>query len=160
MVFESFGFKYGVPHDADFIFDTRFLPNPYWIPELRPYSGLDQPVIDYLGAQEEVSAYINQIFTFLRNWLPMIERSSRSYLTVALGCTGGYHRSVYTAEQLAKRFRDYNKVVRSGTLRWKSCRSPEIRSANQQASAAILPSEQGSCGNRGCPVPLFRAHIR
>lgn len=84
MVFESFGFKYGVPHDADFIFDTRFLPNPYWIPELRPYSGLDQPVIDYLGAQEEVSAYINQIFTFLRNWLPMIERSSRSYLTVAL----------------------------------------------------------------------------
>ena len=111
MVFESFGFKYGVPHDADFIFDTRFLPNPYWIPELRPYSGLDQPVIDYLSTQEEVSAYINQIFNFLRNWLPMIERSSRSYLTVALGCTGGYHRSVYTAEQLAKRFRDYNKVV-------------------------------------------------
>lgn len=111
MVIESFGFKNGNPKDADFVFDARFLPNPHWIPKLRSLTGLDEAVIEYLKSKEEVVEFINQIDVFINNWLPQIERNNRSYLTVAIGCTGGQHRSVYIAEQLAERFKNRNKTV-------------------------------------------------
>lgn len=104
LMFESFGFKNGVPIDADFVFDARSLPNPYWDPALRPLSGLDEPVRQYLSTQDDVVAMQTDIFQFLEKWLPRIERSNRSYLTVAVGCTGGQHRSVYLCEQLKQAF--------------------------------------------------------
>jgi UPF0042 nucleotide-binding protein len=104
VVFESFAFKNGVPLDADFVFDVRVLPNPYYIRELRPLSGRDAPVAAYLEAQPEVAEMLQQIDAFLQRWLPSFEDDQRSYLTVALGCTGGQHRSVYGVEWLARRF--------------------------------------------------------
>ena len=104
LVFESFAFKHGVPLDADYVFDVRVLPNPYYIRELRPLTGRDAPVASYLEGQPEVAAMIEQIETFLARWLPAFEEDQRSYLTVALGCTGGQHRSVYAVETLARRF--------------------------------------------------------
>jgi RNase adapter protein RapZ len=104
--FESFGFRQGIPKDADFVFDARFLPNPYWEPELRMLTGLDQGVIDYLSASPEAQAYLDDLRRFLAAWLGRIEAANRSYLTVAIGCTGGRHRSVYLAERLAAHFQD------------------------------------------------------
>jgi UPF0042 nucleotide-binding protein len=104
LVFESFAFKYGVPLDADYVFDVRVLPNPYYIRELRALSGVDAPVVEYLRAQPETGEMLGQIDAFLRRWLPAFETDQRNYLTVAIGCTGGQHRSVYFAEQLAQRF--------------------------------------------------------
>ncbi len=104
LVFESFAFKHGVPIDADFVFDVRMLPNPYYIKELKPLTGRDQPVIDYLAQQPESAEMIAQIEAFLLRWLPTMEGDQRSYVTVAIGCTGGQHRSVYCVEQLQKRF--------------------------------------------------------
>ena len=111
LVFESFGFKHGTPKDANFVFDARFLPNPHWVPELRALTGLDGPVRDYLQAQPDVMLYSQQIDTLLSNWLPHLERNNRSYVTVAIGCTGGQHRSVFITEQLAASFRARNKTV-------------------------------------------------
>ncbi len=105
LVFESFAFKHGVPLDADFVFDVRVLPNPYYMRELRPQTGRDAAVADYLQDQPEVTEMLAQIETFLRRWLPSFEQDQRNYLTVAIGCTGGQHRSVYCVEQLARRFR-------------------------------------------------------
>jgi UPF0042 nucleotide-binding protein len=93
-----------VPRDADFVFDLRVLPNPYYLRELRPLTGRDATVADYLGAQPEAVEMLSQIEAFLMHWLPPFEDDQRSYLTVALGCTGGQHRSVYAAEVLARRF--------------------------------------------------------
>jgi RNase adapter protein RapZ len=104
LVFESFAFKQGVPLDADFFFDLRVLPNPYYVRELRPLTGRDAPVAAYLEAQPEAAEMLGQIETFLSRWLPSFEDDQRSYLTVAIGCTGGQHRSVYGVEWLAKRF--------------------------------------------------------
>jgi len=104
LVFESFAFKHGVPLDADYVFDVRVLPNPFYIRELRPLDGRDVVVADYLQAQPEVGEMLGQIEVFLRRWLPAFEEDQRSYLTVAIGCTGGQHRSVFFAEQLARRF--------------------------------------------------------
>ncbi len=104
LVFESFAFKHGVPLDADYVFDVRVLPNPYYIRELRPLTGRDAPVAAYLQAQPEVAEMLQQIQTFLQRWLPAFEDDQRSYLTVAVGCTGGQHRSVYGVEWLAQRF--------------------------------------------------------
>ena len=104
LVFESFAFKHGVPLDADYVFDMRVLPNPYYIRELRPLTGRDAPVAAYLEAQPEAGEMLQQIQTFLQRWLPSFEDDQRSYLTVALGCTGGQHRSVYGVEWLARRF--------------------------------------------------------
>lgn len=101
--FESFGFKHGMPTEADFMFDVRFLPNPHWEPELRPLTGLDEPVQHFLSCQPLVAKFILQIENLLETWLPHLERNNRSYLTVAIGCTGGQHRSVFVAEELAKR---------------------------------------------------------
>jgi len=108
IVFESFGFKYGLPRDVDFVFDVRFLPNPHWVPELKPYTGLDRPVIEYFEQQDVVAKFQQHLEYFIATWLPDIERNNRSYLTVAIGCTGGQHRSVYVAQQLAKHFSDGN----------------------------------------------------
>lgn len=104
LVFESFAFKQGVPRDADFVFDVRVLPNPHYIRELRPHTGRDEPVAKYLEEQPEVGEMLSQIESFLTRWLPSFEDDQRSYLTVAIGCTGGQHRSVYFAEALARRF--------------------------------------------------------
>ena len=104
LVFESFAFKRGVPLDADMVFDVRVLPNPYYLRELRPLNGRDIEVATYLRAQPEVMEMLDQIETFLRRWLPNFEDDQRSYLTVAIGCTGGQHRSVFMAETLAQRF--------------------------------------------------------
>ena len=104
LVFESFAFKRGVPLDADMVFDVRVLPNPYYLRELRPLTGRDQLVADYLREQPEVMEMLDQIEAFLRRWLPNFEEDQRSYLTVAIGCTGGQHRSVFMCEALAERF--------------------------------------------------------
>ena len=104
LVFESFAYKHGVPLDADFVFDMRALPNPYYVRELRPKTGRDATVAAYLQAQPEVGEMLQQIAAFLQRWLPAFREDRRSYLTVALGCTGGQHRSVYAAEWLARRF--------------------------------------------------------
>jgi UPF0042 nucleotide-binding protein len=104
LVFESFAFKRGVPTDADYVFDVRMLPNPHYEPELKQLTGRDQPVIEFLQAQEEVAVMQHHIAHFLENWLDALARDHRSYVTVAIGCTGGQHRSVYLVEQLARRF--------------------------------------------------------
>ena len=102
--FQSFGFKKGVPIDADYVFDVRCLPNPYWQEELRGMTGKEQPIIDFLSAHDSVKRMQDDIYQFVHNWLPEFESGNRSYLTVAIGCTGGQHRSVYISEQLAKAF--------------------------------------------------------
>lgn len=104
VMFESFGFKSGVPVDADIVFDVRCLPNPYWEPELRPLTGLDQPVMDFLSQHDDVNEMLADIRAFLEKWLPRFEASNRSYMTVAVGCTGGQHRSVYLCERLREAF--------------------------------------------------------
>lgn len=104
LVFESFAFKRGIPVDADYVFDVRMLPNPHYEPDLRALTGLDAPVIAYLDAQPEVGEMRRQIHAFLAHWLPPLARDHRSYVTVAIGCTGGQHRSVYLVEQLAAAF--------------------------------------------------------
>ena len=105
LLFESFAYKRGVPGDADFVFDARVLPNPHWNPALRPLSGRDAGVRDYLDTQPEVSEYVGQVSSFLDTWLPRLRGETRSYVTVAFGCTGGKHRSVYLAERLAEHAR-------------------------------------------------------
>lgn len=113
LLFESFGFKNGVPADADFVFDVRCLPNPHWEPQLRPLTGLDRPVIEFLERQSEVMEMVADLRRLLEAWLPRFEASDRSYLTVSVGCTGGQHRSVFIAEALARHFngiRDYVMV--------------------------------------------------
>jgi UPF0042 nucleotide-binding protein len=101
VVLESFAFKRGVPQDADFIFDARILPNPFWVDELREHSGLDAPVRDWLEKDEAVARMMADVLNFLRTWLPEFRQSQRSYVTVGVGCTGGRHRSVYLVERLA-----------------------------------------------------------
>jgi UPF0042 nucleotide-binding protein len=104
LVFESFAFKRGVPTDADYVFDVRMLPNPHYEPELRQLTGRDLPVAEFLQAQPEVELMQLQIANFLESWLDALARDHRSYVTVAIGCTGGQHRSVYLVERLAQRF--------------------------------------------------------
>lgn len=111
LVFESFAYKFGVPLDADYVFDVRVLPNPHYVRELQPLTGRDAPVAHYLRAQPEVGAMLDQIEAFLSRWLPAFEDDQRSYLTVAIGCTGGQHRSVYLVQTLAERF-----AARAATL--------------------------------------------
>ena len=116
--FQSFGFKHGVPLDADFVFDARSLPNPYWIPELRPLTGKDQDIIDFLEAQPLVTEFFQDIAGFLERWIPRFEAEGRSYLTIAIGCTGGQHRSVYLVNALINYFKNpfVNIIVRHREL--------------------------------------------
>ena len=106
VLFVSFGFKHGVPRDADFVFDVRCLPNPHWEAHLRPLTGQDKPVIDFLACDPLVEEMFHSVTDFLETWIPRYQAENRSYLTVALGCTGGQHRSVYLVERLARHFRD------------------------------------------------------
>ncbi len=106
ILFRSFGFKHGIPGDADFVFDARTLPNPYWETSLRSQSGRDAPVIEFLEGHEDVARYVADVRSFLERWIPEFRKANRSYLTIAIGCTGGQHRTVYVAEQLGRLFRD------------------------------------------------------
>lgn len=106
LLFLSFAYRRGVPVDADFVFDARVLPNPHWDARLRPLSGRDADVRSYLDAQEEVNLYATQVQTFLDTWLNKLRSETRSYVTVAFGCSGGRHRSVYLAERFAQHARD------------------------------------------------------
>ena len=105
LVFESFAFKRGIPTDADFVFDVRMLPNPHYESHLRPLTGRDEPVQDYLRQSAEVERMQKHIEDFLLQWIPAIQKDHRSYVTVAIGCTGGQHRSVYLVEMLAEAFK-------------------------------------------------------
>lgn len=104
LVFQSFAFKRGIPVDADFVFDVRMLPNPHYEADLRDLTGLDQPVVDFLAAQPDVALMRNHIEGFLAHWLQAMAHNHRSYVTVAIGCTGGQHRSVYLVERLTETF--------------------------------------------------------
>ncbi|TDR31419.1 RNase adapter RapZ [Hydromonas duriensis] len=123
VLFESFGFKHGIPMDADFVFDVRCLPNPFYDHSLRPLTGLDAPVQEFLVAQPDTHLMISDIEQFIQRWLPRFEEDNRSYLTIAIGCTGGQHRSVYIAKILADRLIDKGLrapeqvLVRHRTLR-------------------------------------------
>lgn len=118
LLFESFGYKLGIPLDADFTFDARCIPNPYWEPNLRSLNGTDEVVADYLRKQPTTQKLINDITHFLETWLPCYEVDNRNYMTIAIGCTGGQHRSVYLVEQIAKHFRDrqFNVQIRHREL--------------------------------------------
>lgn len=105
VLFQSFGYKYGIPLDADFVFDVRTLPNPHWEPELRGLTGKDQPIIDFLSSNPKVQQMLLQLQNFLDTWIPEIATDNRNYLTVAIGCTGGQHRSVFITEQLQQRYK-------------------------------------------------------
>ncbi len=104
LLFESFGYKHGTPLDADYVFDVRCLPNPYWQTELRQFTGLDEPVVRFLEQNPDVRSMFDEICRFLEKWLPHFEREDRTYLTIAVGCTGGQHRSVYLVHRLAEYF--------------------------------------------------------
>lgn len=109
LLLQSFGYKFGVPLDSDFVFDVRFLPNPYWHPELRPFTGLDMNVQAYISEKPETSQFIQQLSDFLTTWIPHFKASNRSYMTISIGCTGGQHRSVFLVETL-------NKILASNHL--------------------------------------------
>jgi UPF0042 nucleotide-binding protein len=111
LLFESFGFKHGVPLDADLVFDVRCLPNPNYDPRLRPLTGRDRPVIEFIESDASTRKMLEDIRRFVADWLPAFDRDNRSYLTVAIGCTGGQHRSVYFAETLAASFRGQAQVL-------------------------------------------------
>ncbi len=102
---QSFGYKHGMPMNADYVFDVRILPNPYWVQELRGLTGKDQEVIDFLSSEDIVQEYFDGMSGFLEHWIPYFEKENRSYLTIAIGCTGGQHRSVFLAEKLAAKFK-------------------------------------------------------
>lgn len=106
VLFQSFGFKHGIPSDSDFMFDVRCLPNPHWDAKLRPLTGLDTEVQEFLNAREEVSDMYSHIRNFLEFWIPQFEAQNRYYLTISIGCTGGQHRSVYITEKLCNYFQD------------------------------------------------------
>ena len=108
---ESFGFKYGIPADADFVFDLRSLPNPYWTIKLRGFTGLDEEVQTFLDAQDAFGAMFDDIRRFLERWVPHYREANRGYMTIAIGCTGGQHRSVYMAEKVAARLRSRHEQV-------------------------------------------------
>ncbi|MEC9407182.1 MAG: RNase adapter RapZ [Abyssibacter sp.] len=111
VLFLSFGFKYGVPDDVDYVFDVRCLPNPHWKPALKPQTGQDADVADYLASLPACQALESDIASFLERWLPAFEGQDRTYITVGIGCTGGRHRSVYLVEALARRFRAAGRAI-------------------------------------------------
>ncbi|MGH8397717.1 MAG: RNase adapter RapZ [Gammaproteobacteria bacterium] len=111
LLIQSFGFRHGLPGDSDFVFDARGLPNPYWEPKLRPLTGKDPAVARYLENSEVVQGFVQDLSTLLEHWIPQFESSNRQYLTVSVGCTGGYHRSVFVVEKLAAHFRATGREV-------------------------------------------------
>jgi len=111
LLFESFAYRDGIPLDADWVLDCRMLPNPHYDPQLRPFTGRDSAVAEYLGSDAAVQRWLEDVRALLSRWLPAIARENRSYVTVAIGCTGGRHRSVYLAERLAEAFRVQWRVL-------------------------------------------------
>jgi RNase adapter protein RapZ len=111
LLFQSFGFRHGIPGDSDFVFDARGLPNPYWEPTLRNLSGKELAVAKYLEKHELVNRFVGDVSGFLDFWIPKFETSNRQYLTVSIGCTGGYHRSVYVVERLTEHFKNQGREV-------------------------------------------------
>ncbi|MBS1212099.1 MAG: rapZ [Proteobacteria bacterium] len=118
LYFQSFGFKHGIPLDTDFVFDARCLPNPHWEPSLRSMTGKDPEVAEFLSKDHDVNDYLQHMIAFLEHWVPRFEAENRSYLTIAVGCTGGQHRSVYLIELLARHFQNspYDILVRHREL--------------------------------------------
>ena len=117
LLFESFSYKQGIPLDADWVLDARMIANPHYDPQLRPLTGRDAPVVDYLGRDSLTQQWLEDVRALLARWLPEIVRENRSHVTVAIGCTGGRHRSVYLAEKLAAVFRpDWRVLVRHRVL--------------------------------------------
>lgn len=114
LLFQSFGFKHGAPTDSDFVFDVRCLPNPHWEPNLRPMTGLDREVAEFLQSQDEVQDMLEHIRQFMKDWMPKFEQQNRYYLTVSIGCTGGQHRSVFIAQQLCD---DFNEIIDNVSVR-------------------------------------------
>lgn len=113
LMLRSFGYKHGIPTDADFVFDVRCLPNPYWEPQLRNLTGLDRDVAEFLEREPMAQELYNQLESFLESWIPQFMNSNRSYLNIAIGCTGGMHRSVYFVEQLAASLKTtFNDIVK------------------------------------------------
>jgi UPF0042 nucleotide-binding protein len=133
MTLESFAYKQGAPRDADLVFDVRCLPNPHYDPQLKPLTGLDQPVVTWLAGFAEVTEMVNDIEVFVRKWLPRYTADTRNYLTIAIGCTGGQHRSVYIVETLAKRFSDI-----AGLLT-RHRQQPHLSQSGDSAQAAHRP---------------------
>jgi RNase adapter protein RapZ len=119
LLFQSFGFRHGLPGDSDFVFDARGLPNPYWEAALRPLTGRDPAVAHYLEKDKTVQHFLADLIRFLEDWIPRFEDSNRQYLTVSVGCTGGFHRSVFVVEHLAKYFRAEGRdvIVRHNELK-------------------------------------------
>lgn len=111
LLLQSFGYRNGLPGDSDFVFDARSLPNPYWEPELRPLSGKDTAVARFLNSRPVVREFVGDLTVFLEHWIPRFERANRQYLTVSIGCSGGYHRSVFVVEELAAHFRAAGREV-------------------------------------------------
>lgn len=111
LLFQSFGYKHGVPVDSDYVFDVRCLPNPYWDTSLRKYIGTDQPVIEFLEREPLTRQMLDDLSRLLESWLPAFADSNRSYMTISIGCTGGQHRSVYMCDQLGKHFREHYRNV-------------------------------------------------
>lgn len=111
LMFQSFGFRHGIPGDSDFVFDARGLPNPYWEPSLKTLTGRDPAVARYLEKHEIVQKFLKDTTGFLKYWIPKFESSNRRYLTISIGCTGGYHRSVYIVERLTEHFREQGREV-------------------------------------------------
>ncbi len=112
ILLESFGFKHGIPNDANYIFDVRCITNPHWVPELRKFTGKDDDVINYLEEHDDVIQMRDDIFEFISKWIPIFEKENRSYMTIAIGCTGGYHRSVYLSEKIGGKLQEkYPSVV-------------------------------------------------
>ena len=109
LMFQSFGFKHSAPSDSDFIFDVRCLPNPYWVNELRMFTGRDKEITEWLASHDNVQKMLHDISSFLENWIPSFETNQKAYMTISIGCTGGRHRSVYITEQLAKLFETQHK---------------------------------------------------
>lgn len=138
LMFESFGFKRGVPLDADLVFDLRCLPNPYYDQHLRPLTGLDAPVIEFLEALPEAARMLGDIERFVRDWLPSYVRDHRSYLTVALGCTGGQHRSVWACERLAMQLADATTHV---ITRHRELRRADDRTRTHDARSDGAPTQ-------------------
>lgn len=118
ILIQSFGFKHGLPADTDFMFDVRCLPNPHWEGHLRPFTGKDQPVIEYLESFPEVQKMFGSILEFMQNWIPCFEKEGRSYMTVSIGCTGGQHRSVYLAQKITS---ELSKQRDNVSIRHREC---------------------------------------
>ena len=130
----SFGFKHGVPLDADLVFDVRFLPNPYYDVALRPQTGLDAAVRDYVLGQDDAGRFVDDVVAFVRRWLPRFAATGRPRLTIAIGCTGGQHRSVVLAERIAEQLRAYHQHV--ATYHRDMSRHPDAAIERTQASAS------------------------